>query len=167
MTFKCSILAAVGLTCLASTVSPAYAQTANKAQVSKDESGIKNDNAQSSADAKEVKRLTDLSNQATTKARQAHEVFLQKAAARKTAVQSYGGKDPRAQQAAKDEAAARQEWTASLKEQQQIGAQRKAAIEKLDAALGNRRKDVNQLESDEGKPHAKAAAKPKPAPPKN
>ena len=143
------------------TITFAGAPAGLNGQVSKDRSDVKAEGAQSSADAKEVKRLSDLSAQATGRSRQAHEVYVQKVAAHKAAVKSFGAKDSRAEQASKDEEAAKQEWTARMKEQQDVSAQRKAAIEKLHSADVARNKDVHQLESDQSQGHPKPAAPPK------
>lgn len=126
--------------------------------VSKDRSDIKADGAQAGADEKEVKRLSDLSAQATERTSQAHEAYVQKVSARNAAMKSFGAKDARTAQASKDEAAAKQEWEARLKEQQNVAAQRKAAIEKLHTADLARNKDVHKLTSDEGQRRSKPAA---------
>jgi hypothetical protein len=135
-------------------------------QVSKDRSDIKADSAKSGADEKEVKRLSDLLAQATGKTRQAHTAYVQKTSAREAAVKSFGPKDPRAQQASKDETTAKQEWLANIKEEQQIATQRKAAIAKLHAANTGYTNDVHKLGKDE-QGHPKPAAKATSTQPKN
>jgi chromosome segregation ATPase len=127
-------------------------------QVSTDRSDIKADSAHSSADEKEVKRLSEQLAQATVKTHQAHSAYVQKTSAREAAVKSYGAKDPRAAQASKDEAAAKQEWETSIKAEQQIAAQRKAAIAKLQTANTAYSKDVHKLAKDE-QGHPKPATK--------
>ncbi len=121
---------------------------------SKDKSAVKADGAQSAADAKEVKRLSALSGQAGDKTRQAHQVYVQKIEATKAAIKSSGGKGPAVDQARKDEAAAKTDWMARMKEQQDVDAQRKAAIGKLHDVNEARSKDVHKLDSDESKPHS-------------
>jgi hypothetical protein len=154
-------IVAIALFSLGSVVFAGSPASRNGQQTSKDRSDIKADSSKSAADEKEVKQLNDQFNQATARSRQAHDVYLQKVKAREAAVKSYGAKDPRAEQAVKDEAAAKQEWETRMKEAQDVAAQRKAAIAKLHGADTSYSSDVHKLESDEGQGHSK----PKPAPP--
>jgi hypothetical protein len=156
-------IAAIALFSLASVSFAGSPASPNGHQVSKDRSDIKADASKSAADEKEVKQLNGQFNQAAARSRQAHDVYMQKVKAREAAVKSYGAKDPRAEQAVKDEAAAKQEWETRMKEQKDIAAQRKAAIDKLHGADTSYSNDVHKLDADEGQGHSK----PKPAPPKN
>jgi len=137
----------------------------NGQQAPKDRSAVKADAGKSTADEQEVKRLSEQLAQATSRSHQAHDAYLQKVKAREAAVKSYGAKDPRAGQAVKDEAAAKQEWEARLKEAQDIAAQRKAAIEKLHGADSSYVNDVHKMDSDESQGHSKPTTATKP--PKN
>ncbi len=123
-------------------------------QVAQDENTVKSAGSQSHADGQEVKRLSDLSYQASQRTREAHTVLQQKSAARAAAEKSYGGKDARTLAAKKEEAAAMQAWKDREKEQRDLQAQRSAAIAKLHGADTAHDKDVQKLESDE-KTHAK------------
>jgi hypothetical protein len=120
----------------------------NAQQSSQDRKSIQADGTTSATDAKEVKRLNDLAAQAINHTRQLHQVYLQNVGAREAAVKSHGEKDSRTQQAYKEEATAKQDWTAGIKNEQDVAAQRKAAIEKLHADSSKRTKDVDKLDSD-------------------
>ncbi len=132
---------------------------ANAQQSSADRKQLQTDGSKSAADQKDVKRLDTLAAQAIDRAHQAHETYLQKIAARQSDFKSFGAKDSRTVQAGKEEATAKQDWMARIKEEKEVTAQRTAAIQKAHAATMADRQDVNKLESDEHKKQTSAPSK--------